>query len=104
MQAIIFAGGIGTRMWPVSRIKSPKQFSPMVEDKSTLELMYLEYLGGYIQPENLYLSTNQNYVNLVQERLPELKTDHIFQEPAMRDLGPAVGYAMAILNKQDPNK
>lgn len=103
MKAVIFAGGIGTRMWPLSRVKTPKQFNPVINDQSTLQLM-VDNVTKKWTIDDVYVSTNMDYVEMVKERLPNLADDHIFQEPAMRDLGPAVGYAMAVLHEFDPNE
>src|SRR3989344_834269 len=102
MKAVIFAGGVGTRMWPVSRTKTPKQFRSTVEDKSTLELMYYNAFGNFISKDNIYLATNKKYQHLIKEKIKNLKDDHIFLEPAMRDLGPAVGYTISVLHQQNP--
>jgi len=103
MKIVIFAGGIGTRMWPVSRVKTPKQFNPVLDGKSTVELM-VEHFNSKISPENIFISTNAEYTSIISQKLPQIPVSNIFQEPAMRDLGPAVGYAMAVLNRVDPDE
>lgn len=103
MKAVIFPGGIGTRMWPLSRIKTPKQFNPVLKNKSTFELM-VDHIVSKWSIEDVFVGTNVDYVGMVKERVPSLLDDHIFKEPAMRDLGPAVGYAMFVLNKLAPDE
>ena len=98
MKLVIFAGGSGRRLWPISRQKSPKQFEPILGSKSTLQLAVdrvLETYGG----ENIFISTNLKYVNLVRAQLPELPPQNIIGEPARRDLAPAVGLAMMHLSR-----
>ena len=103
MKYILFAGGIGTRMWPASRVKHPKQFNEVVDGKSSLELMF-DHLASRTSADDIYVSTNHAYVEMVEKLLPTLPKDHLFSEPAMRDLGPAVGYVIGILNKVSPNE
>ncbi len=102
MNAIIFAGGHGTRLWPLSRKKSPKQFEKIVGDQSTLQLAV-----SRLQPDfdwnDTYISTGAVYTNLVASQLPKLPKSHIIGEPVMRDVGPAVGLATALLYKKDPD-
>ena len=64
MKTIIFAGGVGTRLWPLSRRNSPKQFEKIIGDKSTLQLS-IEKLLPDIQWQDIYLSTNSKYINFL---------------------------------------
>lgn len=100
-RVVIFAGGVGTRMWPLSRKSTPKQFEKIVGDKSTLQLA-VERIQPEIKNENIYISTGEKYRNLVTEQLANIPKENIIGEPEMRDVAPAVGYLMAILAKSDP--
>ncbi|PIR47652.1 hypothetical protein COV06_02450 [Candidatus Uhrbacteria bacterium CG10_big_fil_rev_8_21_14_0_10_50_16] len=98
MNIIIFAGGAGTRLWPLSRTATPKQFAPFFEGKSTLQLAIDRVRTfGF---DHIYISTNAAYVELVQQQVPELDLSHIFSEPAKRDLTAAIGLALVRLKKQ----
>lgn len=101
MNAIIFAGGVGTRLWPLSRKKSPKQFEKILGDMSTLQLA-----AARLQPDfawdHVYVSTGKQYVGIVNEQLPKMPPTHVLGEPVMRDVGPAVGLAAAILARENP--
>jgi len=101
MKVIIFAGGVGSRLWPLSRKKSPKQFEKIIGDKSTLQLS-----ASRLQPDfgwqDVYVATNAAYEEIVQEQLPQLPPNHVIGEPAMRDVGPAVGLAAAIAAQENP--
>lgn len=103
MKAVIFAGGVGTRLWPLSRKKSPKQFEKIVGDKSTLQLAL-----SRIQPdfpwEDIFVATGAMHVDTVRRQLPELPSEHVVGEPEMRDVGPAVGLMTAILHKESPHE
>jgi mannose-1-phosphate guanylyltransferase len=102
MKAVIFAGGIGSRMWPLSRKKSPKQFEPIMEGKSTLQLT-VERLRPSFAWDDIFISTGVQYVSLISKQLPEIPLKNIIGEPEMRDVAPAVGYLMSIIAKDNPN-
>lgn len=102
MRAIIFAGGVGTRLWPMSRKKSPKQFEKVIGDKSTLQLT-VERLLPEFKPEDIYISTGLSYIDMVHAQLPFIPKDNIIGEPAKRDVGPAVAYAVSYIAKQSDN-
>ncbi len=101
MKAIIFAGGVGTRLWPLSRKKYPKQFEKIIGNMSTLQLA-----ANRLQPDflwrDIYVSTNAAYVSTVQQQLDQLSPNQVIGEPQMRDVGPAVGLMTAILAKESP--
>ena len=60
MKVVIFAGGVGTRLWPLSRKNTPKQFEKIVGDKSTLQLA-VDRLQPDFKPEDIYISTGKKY-------------------------------------------
>jgi mannose-1-phosphate guanylyltransferase len=102
MKIVIFAGGSGRRLWPISRQKSPKQFEPILGAQSTLQLAVNRVLDTY-GAENIFISTNEKYVAMVQAQLPELPPTNIIGEPARRDLAAAVGLAIAHLSHATPD-
>lgn len=103
MKIVIFAGGVGSRLWPLSRKNTPKQFENIVGDKSTLQLAIERVLpiSGW---KDLYISTGKHYKDIIKEQLPELPEENIILEPEMRDVGPAIGLVTAILEKIDPDE
>lgn len=103
MKAVIFAGGVGTRLWPLSRKSSPKQFEKIIGNKSTLQLAAERLLPDFSW-EDVYIATGNHYVDIVKKQLPNIPPDQIIGEPEMRDVGPAVGLACAILFKESPNE
>ena len=103
MKAVIFAGGVGTRLWPLSRKKSPKQFEKIVGNKSTLQLS-VELLYPEFASQDIYIATGKEYVQLVSAQLPQLPKANIIGEPTRRDVGPAVAFWMAYLAKKAPNE
>lgn len=103
MKAIIFAGGVGTRLWPLSRKKTPKQFEKIVGNHSTLQLA-AQRLRPTFDWKDMYVSTGASYVSIVKDQLTEVPKAQIIGEPAMRDVGPAVGLITAILVKEAPQE
>lgn len=98
MNAVIFAGGSGTRFWPISRNSYPKQFQPIIENKSTIELMTKNVVDQYGW-NKVYFATTELLVSLIKTTFPQVPTANIITEPTQRDVGPAVGLAMARLQK-----
>lgn len=97
MKIVIFAGGSGRRLWPISRQKSPKQFEPIIGSQSTLQLA-VDRVRGQYGAENIFISTNEKYAPLVRGQLPELPAHNIIGEPMRRDLAAAVGLSLAHLS------
>lgn len=99
MRAIIFAGGVGTRLWPLSRKKSPKQFERVIGDKSTLQSTVDRLLPEF-KPEDIYISTGLAYEELVAKQLSFIPRGNIIGEPTKKDNGPAVAYAVNYVAKK----
>jgi len=102
MKVVIFAGGVGTRLWPLSRKNTPKQFEKIIGDKSTLQLA-IDRLQPDFKPEDIYISTGKKYEEIIRAHLPQIPADNFIFEPEMRDVGPAVGVAAGIIAKKSPN-
>ncbi len=103
MKAIIFAGGTGTRLWPLSRKKSPKQFERIVGDKSTLQLA-VDRLSPEFKPSDIYISTNILYRDVIQKQLKKIPKDNFIFEPQKKDVGPAIALIVGILRKKFPQE
>ena len=102
MKAIIFAGGVGTRLWPISRKNAPKQFEKISGDKSTLQLA-VERLYPDFSPSDIYVSTGEKYKDIIFEQLSDIPRENFIFEPEVRDVGPAVAAACAIVGKTAPD-
>ncbi|MEM4230344.1 MAG: sugar phosphate nucleotidyltransferase [Candidatus Pacearchaeota archaeon] len=102
MKIIIFAGGVGTRLWPLSRQNTPKQFEKIIGEKSTLQLAVDRLLPDF-KLENIYISTGKRYEEIVRSHITKIPQENFIFEPEMRDVGPAVGLAMALIGKEHPD-
>ncbi len=102
MKVVIFAGGVGTRLWPLSRKNSPKQFEKILGDKSTLQLA-VDRLRPDFTFEDIYIATGKKYEKIVRQQLPKIPAQNFIFEPAVRDVGPAVGLALSIISKKHPD-
>lgn len=96
MYALLFAGGVGQRLWPISRKNTPKQFSPIIGDKSSFQLA-VDRLTSMIAPEDIFISTNMRYANLLQEQAAAIPETNFILEPTRRDLAAAVALAFFTL-------
>ena len=99
MKLIIFAGGIGTRLWPLSRENSPKQFDQIFNGQSTLELAITRVKSTF-GIENIFIQTTPNFKNQILNQIKDLKEDNIIIEPERRNLGPAVCLSVLELQKR----
>jgi mannose-1-phosphate guanylyltransferase len=97
----ILAGGIGSRFWPASREDRPKQFLDITNcGKSLLQLTFDRF--KHICPENqIYIVTNEQYVSLVQEQLPQVHADQIIGEPGRNNTAPCVAYTAFKIHAQN---
>lgn len=102
LHAVIMAGGSGTRFWPASRSKFPKQFLNM-GGKRTLLQSTVDRISTLIPPDRTRVVTNQSLVPLVREQLPTLPPEGVLGEPCKRDTAPCVALAAALTLRQDPN-
>lgn len=99
---VIMAGGIGSRFWPISREKKPKQFLSLGQPgKSFLRLTY-ERFAEIIPNDHIIVSTQARYRDLVKEQIPEILEENIFLEPYSRNTAPCLTYAAYKLLKRDP--
>lgn len=87
------AGGIGSRFWPYSRSKKPKQFLDILgTGRSLLQSTYDRFIQ-IIPKENILIVSNEDYSELILEQLPELKPEQVLLEPMRRNTAPCIAYA-----------
>lgn len=100
--AVIMAGGSGTRLWPLSRKMRPKQLMRLFEGASLLQLARRR-LAELFRPENTWVITSANYIDLVADELPDLPRENLIGEPMGRDTANAVGLAAYLIAQRDPD-
>lgn len=101
--AVIMAGGVGSRFWPVSTAPHPKQFQDMMGVGETLLQLTYNRFSKMVLPENILILTNEIYKDLVLEQLPRLKEDQLILEPVMRNTAPCILLAAMKIRKKNPN-
>lgn len=94
---------MGTRLWPLSRKKSPKQFEKVIDDESTLQHLVARLLQKF-NASDIFISTGSRYRAIIGRQLPQIANENIIIEPEMRDVGPAVGLLTAIFAKVNPDE
>lgn len=81
---LILAGGMGSRLWPISTEACPKQFQDIFGTGRTLLQQTYDRFLRFIQPDHIYISTCQDYLPLVSEQLPNVPVSQIIVEPVRR--------------------
>lgn len=101
--AILMAGGVGSRFWPVSTTQFPKQFHDMLGTGDTLIQKTFSRLSQLVPAENILILTNEIYNDIVLEQLPQVSQQQILLEPAMRNTAPCILYASLKIHKMNPD-
>lgn len=102
IHAVIMAGGIGSRFWPLSRRDRPKQFLSVVGE-DTLIQNTVARLVGIVEPEMCHIVTHERYVQSTLEQLPTIPAENILAEPISRNTAPCIAYAALKLYQKDPD-
>ncbi|MBQ6684313.1 MAG: mannose-1-phosphate guanylyltransferase [Bacteroidales bacterium] len=101
-QVVIMAGGIGSRFWPLSTPKYPKQFIDILGCGRTLIQLTVDRFKGVCPMENFWVVTNAAYVDIVRKQLPDMPTRHILAEPAARNTAPCIAWACWRIKEEEP--
>lgn len=99
--ALILAGGSGTRFWPLSRNRRPKQLIDLFGDGTLLD-QAIQRLQGLVPTENILILTNAMQEDAVREIASMLPVENIVAEPAKRDTGPAVALGIGLVAARNP--
>lgn len=100
MKILIIAGGSGKRLWPISRLKRPKQLQKIISQKSLLQDT-VDRARHFVDIKNIYLVVSDNFqVAAIQEQIPDLPQANILREPEARNTAAAIAYGLASLEKQ----
>src|SRR3972149_9879797 len=94
MKCVIMAGGKGTRLWPISRRDKPKQFQCLTSDKTMLQETFLRMRKKFAI-EDIFISTNEEYVSEVEKEILELPKENIISEPMSRGSAASIALTTA---------
>src|SRR6516164_4074572 len=101
LHAMIMAGGGGTRFWPRSRQKKPKQFLTLTGERSLLQQAG-DRVESLVSPARTWVITAGVHREEVGRQLPHLPSDRIVGEPCGRDTAACIGLGAALIARQDP--
>ena len=101
--AVIMAGGIGERFWPMSRTSRPKQFIDILGTGKTLIQQTYERLAEICLPENIFVITNKIYKEMTLEQLPGISEQQVICEPCRKNTAPCIAYAAYKIGDLNPN-
>ena len=99
---VIMAGGIGSRLWPLSTPDVPKQFIDVLGVGRSLLQLTVDRFAPVCQPEDFWVVTGEKYVDLVRQQLPDVPESQILAEPEGRNTAPCIAYASWKIQKKDP--
>lgn len=102
MIIVLRAGGVGSRLWPVSRTARPKQFHALVSGKTLLQESF-DRVRGVTAPENIYLSLNRDSAAIATKEYTDILSENIIYEPVRRDTAAAIGLESIIIAQRDPH-
>ena len=100
LYAVIMAGGSGTRFWPWSRKKTPKQLLK-ITGQETMIKQTVDRINGEIPSENIYVVTTSSLAESIEEELPQIPVKNIISEPFGRNTAACIGLAATIISKRD---
>ena len=90
IQVIIMAGGVGSRFWPMSTPDYPKQFIDVMGVGRSLIQLTVDRLKPICPVENMWVVTNEKYIRIVKEQIPDMPVDNILAEPEARNTAPCM--------------
>ena len=99
---VIMAGGIGSRLWPLSTPERPKQFIDILGVGKTLIQLTVERFLPVCAPDHFWVVTSEKYVDIVREQLPDIPGEQILAEPEARNTAPCIAYACWKIAQRHP--
>ncbi|GGK64916.1 mannose-1-phosphate guanylyltransferase [Ornithinimicrobium pekingense] len=100
--AVIPAGGVGTRLWPLSRASAPKFLHDLTGGGRSLLQATVDRLRPLVG-DRVVVVTGARHADAVRAQLPDIAAADLLVEPSPRDSMPAVGLAAAVLERRDPD-
>lgn len=102
LYAVIMAGGVGSRFWPRSKKKLPKQLIKIFGDKTMIQAT-VDRLNGLVEKKNIFIITNKLQRPEVIKQLSDVPEENIIEEPFGRNTAACVGLASVIIKAKDPD-
>ncbi len=99
--AIIMAGGVGSRFWPRSRVRNPKQLLKIFGDDTMIQSS-VKRLEGIVPNENIFIITNKVQKLRVKDQLPQIPIENIIDEPFGKNTAPCIGLASLFVKRKNP--
>ncbi|MBO5186657.1 MAG: mannose-1-phosphate guanylyltransferase [Prevotella sp.] len=99
---VIMAGGVGSRFWPMSTAENPKQFIDVLGVGKSLLQLTVERFKDICDHNNIWIVTNEKYMNIVKEQLPDIPEGNILCEPCRRNTAPCIAYVSWRIKSKDP--
>lgn len=96
---VLMAGGLGTRLWPWSRRERPKQFLPLLGDRSLIGMTW-DRVAPLTSTERTLILTNAHLVGVAQGEFPEVPAQNLFGEPKSCNTAPCIALAAAVCEKR----
>lgn len=100
---VIMAGGVGSRFWPMSTKKFPKQFQDILGVGRTMIQQTFDRIVQLVNKENIFVITNSEYIDLTIEQLPEIPKENIVGEPMVKNTAACNLYMAKKINELNPN-
>lgn len=103
IQIIIRAGGVGSCYWPMSHPDYPKQFIDVMGVGRSLIQLTVDRLKPICPVENMWVVTNEKYIRIVKEQIPDIPEDNMLLELEARNSAPCIAYACRKIQKLYPD-
>jgi mannose-1-phosphate guanylyltransferase len=103
LYVVIMAGGTGTRFWPYSRTKRPKQFLDILGTGKSLLQLTSERFASLAPKENTLIVSNSRYADILHAQFPDFHDDQLLLEPSKRNTAPCIAYAAYKIRQKDPD-
>ncbi|MBC8399951.1 MAG: mannose-1-phosphate guanylyltransferase [Candidatus Marinimicrobia bacterium] len=100
MIAVIMAGGVGSRFWPRSRVKHPKQLLDIITDQSMLRVTY-DRLTNITDTNKIFVVAGPALVAPIKHELPEMPAGNLIVEPSGKNTAPCIGLMAALLRADE---
>ena len=102
LYAVIMAGGVGSRLWPRSRERSPKQLLNVVGEGTMIQNT-IARLQPMVPFENVFIVTNRAQIDALREQVPQIPAQNLIAEPFGRNTAPCIALATVMLGERDPD-